>query len=84
MKVKATIDITSREGREIVEYLKQFPDEVTFESDISAVEESVEAYKLVTPSDKSQSVTGEYIEGEVFWKIIEEKRRKFCIDNGIV
>ncbi|SFK48715.1 hypothetical protein [Proteiniphilum acetatigenes] len=81
-EIKLTIDITSPEGRQIVEKLKQFPDIVTFENDLPAVEEPVKTYKRDEPLDKD--IGGEYIKSELFWELVERKRKKFCTDNGIV
>ena len=69
MKIKVTIDITTPEGRQIVEELKQFPDIVNFDDDVSI---------------KNLPIVNDYMESEVFWKLVESKRRKFCTDNGII
>lgn len=82
--VKVIIDITSSEGREIVEYLKQFPDEVTFESDISAVEESVEAYRRIQPSTTTKTPPPGYMTSEEFWEKAVEDTRKFCEKHDIL
>ncbi len=84
MKIKVTIDVTSPEGRQIVEELKQFPDIVIFDDDLSTVAEPTKTYESATSSVKNSPIDNDYIESEVFWKLIESKRKKFCTDNGIV
>jgi hypothetical protein len=46
------------------------------------VEEPVKTYKRDEPLDKD--IGGEYIKSELFWELVERKRKKFCTDNGIV
>jgi len=84
MKIKVTIDVTSPEGRQIVEELKQFPDIVIFDDDLSTVAEPTKTYESATSSVKNSPIDNDYIESEVFWKLIESKRKQFCTDNGIV
>ena len=76
-KVKVTIDISSPEGRQIVEELKQSPDIVSFESDLSILEEPVKVYKPKEVLKKN--IPDEYIESELFWAFVEKKREKFGI-----
>jgi len=84
MQVRVTIDIRSPEGRQIMEELKQFPDIVTFESDLPGVAEPIKTYGTGILSGTDPSIAKEYIESEVFWELIESKRKKFCSDHGIV
>lgn len=85
-EVKVTIDTTTAEGRQIVEELKRFPDIVAFENGLPNLEEPTVTYKKVATldKDKDRDISGKYIKSELFWNLIERKRKKFCTDNGVV
>ena len=81
--IKITIDISSPEGRQIVEELKQFPDLVSFE-DVSVMEDPLETYNISLDKTSKKIISEKYIQSDLFWKLVENKRKKFCIDNDIV
>lgn len=82
--VKLIIDITSPEGRQIVEELKKIPDIVSFENDCSTVKDPAGAYHVSPDKTLKKKCLDEYIESDLFWELVESKREKFCADNGIV
>lgn len=82
--VKLIIDITSLEGRQIVEELRKFPDIVSFENDYSAVKDPISVYDVSQGRTLKKDVSDKYIESDLFWKLVEKKREKFCADNGIL
>ena len=82
--VKLIIDITSPEGRQIVEELRKFPDIVSFENDYSAVKDHISVYDVSQGRTLKKDVSDKYIESDLFWKLVEKKREKFCADNGIL
>ncbi|MFA7493501.1 MAG: hypothetical protein WCZ43_08300 [Proteiniphilum sp.] len=85
-EIKVTIDISSPEGRQIVEELKQFPDIVSFESDLSLLEDPIKIYEQKVHQEEilKKNISDEYLESELFWALVEKKREKFCMDNGLV
>ena len=93
MHVIAHIDISTPEGRQIAEWLRQFPYEVSFDDDtvLNEPQAVYETQPKQRPASQKYITLEEfrveakkYFSSEEFWKKVEEKRKRFCEENDIV
>lgn len=84
------IDNRTKEAKALIEYLKSLPfvqieEEKAYSqhsrkntSSDNRLNEPVQEYTA------SVSKTEAYITGNEFWDIVEEKRKRFCSENGLI
>lgn len=89
MKIIAHINTDTPEGRKKVEELRNYPDVVSFEENRvnepeAAYETKKRTHSVSTHTYGTKDNKGNYLSSEQFWKKVEEKRNRFCEENGIV
>lgn len=76
MKITVHIDANTLEGKQIIEYLKSFPEFVTFENE--SLNESRQEY--LTKSTATPFSTGDYVTIEEF-RVEAKKRAKVFLEK---
>ena len=76
MQITVRIDADTPKGKQIMDYLKDFPEVVTFED--GAINESQQVYRTTPESDLTSS--GNYVPAEEF-RIEAKKRAKTFLEK---
>lgn len=62
---------------------KKYNSDKSFVADAERANEPAAAYDTMDKRQKN-SAEKDYLSSEEFWKKVEEKRKNFCLKNGIV